>query len=119
TMAVLPMMWLALYENRLAVVLAAALAGVGLWLSSSGDQVPSPTHGTVAIAVFVVCAAGMGVTLHGLVADTRRIAEASRDHEHALENVAEMLDALPERVNRYRLSDLAIVYCNAAWATQY
>ena len=30
-----------------------------------------------------------------------------------------MLDALPERVNRYRLPDLAIVYCNAAWAAQY
>jgi diguanylate cyclase (GGDEF)-like protein/PAS domain S-box-containing protein len=118
-MAVLPMMWLALYENRLAVVLAAALAGVGLWISSSGEEVPSSVHGTVAIAVFVVCAAGMGVTLHGLVADTRRIAEASRDHQLALENVAEMLDALPERVNRYRLSDLAIMYCNAAWAVQY
>ena len=30
-----------------------------------------------------------------------------------------MLDALPERVNRYRLADLAIMYCNAAWAAQY
>jgi diguanylate cyclase (GGDEF)-like protein/PAS domain S-box-containing protein len=30
-----------------------------------------------------------------------------------------MLDALPERVNRYRLHDLAIMYCNAAWANQY
>jgi diguanylate cyclase (GGDEF)-like protein/PAS domain S-box-containing protein len=30
-----------------------------------------------------------------------------------------MLDALPERVNRYRVSDLAITYCNAAWASQY
>ena len=30
-----------------------------------------------------------------------------------------MLDALPERVNRYRLSDLAITYCNAAWGAQY
>jgi diguanylate cyclase (GGDEF)-like protein len=30
-----------------------------------------------------------------------------------------MLDALPERVNRYRVSDLAITYCNAAWAAQY
>ena len=119
TMAVLPMMWLAMYENRVAVVLAAALTGVGLWLSASGELIPASSHGTVAIIVFVVCGAGMGVTLHGLVADTRRIALASRDHELALENVAEMLDALPERVNRYRLSDLAIMYCNAAWATQY
>jgi diguanylate cyclase (GGDEF)-like protein/PAS domain S-box-containing protein len=30
-----------------------------------------------------------------------------------------MLDALPERVNRYRVSDHVIVYCNAAWAAQY
>jgi diguanylate cyclase (GGDEF)-like protein/PAS domain S-box-containing protein len=119
TMAVLPMMWLAIYENRIAVVLAAALTGIGLWFSSSGDVVSASSHGTVAIVVFVVCAAGMGVTLHGLVADTRRIATASRDHQLARENVAEMLDALPERVNRYRVSDLAIVYCNAAWATQY
>ena len=119
TMAVLPLMWLAIYEKRAAVILAAALTGLGLWFSASGEPLPSSSHGTIAIIVFVVCGAGMGVTLHGLVADTRRIALASREHEHALENVAEMLDALPERVNRYRLSDLAIVYCNAAWATQY
>ena len=30
-----------------------------------------------------------------------------------------MLDALAERVNRYRISDHAITYCNAAWAAQY
>jgi diguanylate cyclase (GGDEF)-like protein/PAS domain S-box-containing protein len=34
-------------------------------------------------------------------------------------DAAAMLDALPERVNRYRLPDLAILYCNAAWAAQY
>jgi diguanylate cyclase (GGDEF)-like protein/PAS domain S-box-containing protein len=34
-------------------------------------------------------------------------------------DAAAMLDALPERVNRYRLSDLAIMYCNAAWAAEY
>jgi diguanylate cyclase (GGDEF)-like protein/PAS domain S-box-containing protein len=32
-------------------------------------------------------------------------------------NAEEILDALPERVVRYRLSDLRIVYCNASWAT--
>jgi diguanylate cyclase (GGDEF)-like protein/PAS domain S-box-containing protein len=31
----------------------------------------------------------------------------------------EMLDALPERVIRYRLSDLVVVYCNAVWAASY
>ena len=30
--------------------------------------------------------------------------------------VAETLDAMPERVIRYRLPDLEITYCNAAWA---
>lgn len=30
--------------------------------------------------------------------------------------VAAMLDALPERVVRYRLADLTVVYCNRAWA---
>ncbi|HEY4608290.1 MAG TPA: hypothetical protein VIH06_03780, partial [Ilumatobacteraceae bacterium] len=29
------------------------------------------------------------------------------------------LNALPERVNRFRIADLAITYCNAAWAAQY
>jgi diguanylate cyclase (GGDEF)-like protein/PAS domain S-box-containing protein len=30
-----------------------------------------------------------------------------------------MLDALPERVVRYRLSDLVVTYCNAGWAAAY
>jgi diguanylate cyclase (GGDEF)-like protein/PAS domain S-box-containing protein len=34
-------------------------------------------------------------------------------------DAAAMLDALPELVNRYRLSDRTILYCNAAWAAQY
>jgi diguanylate cyclase (GGDEF)-like protein/PAS domain S-box-containing protein len=34
-------------------------------------------------------------------------------------DAAAMLDALPERVNRYRISDRAITYCNKAWAAQY
>ena len=33
--------------------------------------------------------------------------------------IAEMLDTLPERVVRYRLPDLTINYCNAAWAGAY
>jgi diguanylate cyclase (GGDEF)-like protein/PAS domain S-box-containing protein len=39
--------------------------------------------------------------------------------EHYLQGLAEMLDALPERVVRYRLPDLTIVYCNASWAAWY
>src|SRR3954471_1960089 len=34
-------------------------------------------------------------------------------------DAAAMLDALAERVNRYRITDHAITYCNAAWAAQY
>lgn len=34
-------------------------------------------------------------------------------------DAAAMLDALAERVNRYRICDHAITYCNAAWASQY
>jgi diguanylate cyclase (GGDEF)-like protein/PAS domain S-box-containing protein len=34
-------------------------------------------------------------------------------------DAAAMLDALAERVNRFRVADLAITYCNAAWAAQY
>lgn len=34
-------------------------------------------------------------------------------------DAAAMLDALPELVNRFRVADLAITYCNAAWAAQY
>jgi diguanylate cyclase (GGDEF)-like protein/PAS domain S-box-containing protein len=33
--------------------------------------------------------------------------------------LAAMLDALPERVVRYRIPDLTIAYCNAAWAAWY
>ncbi|MBK5331064.1 MAG: diguanylate cyclase [Ilumatobacteraceae bacterium] len=36
-----------------------------------------------------------------------------------IRTLAETLDALPEQVVRYRLPDLTIVYCNAAWATWY
>lgn len=41
------------------------------------------------------------------------------DDIHVNWDAAAMLDALPERVNRYRVADLAITYCNAAWAAQY
>ena len=118
TMAVLPVVWLAIYENRKAVLLAATLTGAVLWLISEGTaQRPDPA--IVASIVFVICGAGMGITLHGLVADARKLALALRDQKHAFADSAAMLDALPERVNRYRLPDLAITYCNAAWAAQY
>jgi diguanylate cyclase (GGDEF)-like protein/PAS domain S-box-containing protein len=39
--------------------------------------------------------------------------------EQQYEGLAEVLDALPDRVVRYRLPELTIVYCNAAWAGWY
>jgi diguanylate cyclase (GGDEF)-like protein/PAS domain S-box-containing protein len=121
TLAVLPLMWLAIYENRAAVLFAALSGGLALWLAvPAGRQGLSLSHQVhVSTAVFVICGVGMGVTLHGLVADTRRLASALRERQVALEDAAAMLDALPERVNRYRLADHAITYCNAAWAAQY
>lgn len=119
TMAVLPLMWLAIYEDRIAVLSAASLAGVALLLMTHRSNAEPPGNGTVSTAVFIVCGVGMGITLHGLVADARRLTNALGDQRLELEQAAEMLDALPERVNRYRVSDHVITYCNAAWATQY
>jgi diguanylate cyclase (GGDEF)-like protein/PAS domain S-box-containing protein len=36
-----------------------------------------------------------------------------------LRGLAAMLDALPEQVVRYRVTDLRILYCNASWAAWY
>ncbi|MEP7048264.1 MAG: sensor domain-containing diguanylate cyclase [Ilumatobacteraceae bacterium] len=119
TLVVLPLMWLAIYENRIAVMAAAVLAGLALWLLVPGNGAQGSDHALVSTLVFVICGAGMGITLHGLVADARNLALALRNHQLALEDAASMLDALPERVNRFRVPDLAITYCNAAWATQY
>jgi diguanylate cyclase (GGDEF)-like protein/PAS domain S-box-containing protein len=119
TLSVVPLMWLAIYENRIAVLSAATLTGVALWLAAQSSDVELQGNGTVSTAVFIICGAGMGITLHGLVADARRLTRALRDQTLALEQAAAMLDALPERVNRYRLSDHVITYCNTAWATQY
>jgi diguanylate cyclase (GGDEF)-like protein len=118
SMTIMPLMWLALYESRSAVVTAAVVTGVGLWLATRGGTVAAHDQ-WITGAVFVVCGVGMGVTLHGLVADSRKLALSLGSHQLALEHAAVMLDALPERVNRYRMSDLAITYCNNAWATQY
>ena len=41
---------------------------------------------------------------------------ASRD---GMKGLAEMLEALPEQVVRYRLPELTILYCNASWAAWY
>src|SRR5690606_17707301 len=47
TIAVLPLMWLAIYENRVAVLSAATLTGVALWLAALGSDVEPPANGTI------------------------------------------------------------------------
>ena len=99
TMVVLPLMWLALYEDRIAVLVASALAGVGLWLAVPSGLV-QPAHSAFAsIVVLVVCCGGMGATLHGLVADARNLALALREHQFALEHMS-LHDSLTDLSNR-------------------
>ncbi len=119
TMSVLPLMWLAIYESRVAVISIASLSGVALWLMVRGGTVDPSSRASVSIIVFVVCAAGMGVTLNDLVAGDRRLARALRQERAALESAAVMLDALPEQLSRYRLPDHVISYYNAAWGAQH
>lgn len=116
TMIVMPMAWLALYENRTAVLAAAASAGAALWLIAAAGH---DRTAQVATFVFIVCGTAMGITLQRHVADARRVALALREHQTALEQTAAMLDAMPERVNRYRVDDHVITYCNESWAAQY
>ncbi len=121
TMAILPLMWLAIYENGSAVVLAATLAGVGLWLAApSNGGGGSPATWTAASAiVLAVCGTGMGITLHDLVSDGRQLAHALRVNQVALEDAATVVNSLPERVIRYRVGDHVVTFCNVAWAKQY
>ncbi len=119
TMAVLPLMWLALYESRVVVFSIASLSGVALWLMVPSGTVDPASRATVSIIVFVVCATGMGVTLNDLVAGDRRLARALREERAALESAAVMLDALPEQLSRYRLPGHIISYYNAAWGAQH
>lgn len=99
TMVVLPLMWLALYENRAAVLIAATMAGLALWLGALSGNVQPSDQGAVAVFVLVVCCAGMGITLHGLVADARELALALRKHQLALEHLT-VHDSLTDLLNR-------------------
>ncbi len=95
---VLPLMWLAIYENRVAVLSAAALTGVAIWLVVPSVSV-APNDGAISIYVLIVCCAGMGVTLHGLVADARALALALRKNQLALEYLS-LHDPLTDLSNR-------------------
>jgi diguanylate cyclase (GGDEF)-like protein len=99
SLLVLPLMWLALYESRFAVLAAAALAGAGLGFVQLTAASNAPSTGLESILVLVICCAGMGVTLHSLVADARALAAALRDHQFALEYQS-LHDPLTDVYNR-------------------
>jgi diguanylate cyclase (GGDEF)-like protein/PAS domain S-box-containing protein len=119
TLSVLPLMWLAIYETRLAVASVAVLTGAALWLGAPVGNTDSNTDATLSIIVFVICAGGMGVTLNSLVSDARRVSRELRDQHVALQRAAMTLDVLPEHVSRYTLPDHIITYCNATWAEHH
>jgi diguanylate cyclase (GGDEF)-like protein len=99
SLLVLPLMWLALYESRGAVLAAAGLAGVALALVQRNMASNSVTHEGTAIVVLVICCAGMGITLNGLVVDARNLANALREHQLALEHLS-LRDPLTDLSNR-------------------
>jgi diguanylate cyclase (GGDEF)-like protein/PAS domain S-box-containing protein len=47
---------------------------------------------------------------------SRSVAVIVAHDEKICNDIAETLDALTERVSRYRVDDLTIIYCNRAWA---
>ncbi|MDO8391535.1 MAG: sensor domain-containing diguanylate cyclase [Actinomycetota bacterium] len=119
SLTLLPLVWLAIYESRFTVVSIGTLTALALWLLIPVSPVASSSPASISVAVFVICAVGMGATLQDLVADTRHVTFALRAQAVELESAAMMLDVMPEHVSRYRVADHAITYCNAAWAAQY
>jgi diguanylate cyclase (GGDEF)-like protein len=99
TLVVLPLMWLALYENRAAVVLAAMLAGSALWLAVPARTTALHDDRMASISVLVIVGAGMAATLNGLVANARRLALALRENQRALEHLS-LHDSLTDLSNR-------------------
>jgi diguanylate cyclase (GGDEF)-like protein len=106
SLLVLPLMWLALYESRGAVVAAAGLAGIALGLVQLTAASAAPPTDVQSILVLVICCAGMGVTLHSLVADARSLAGALRAHQLALEHLS-LHDPLTDLSNRRGFSENA------------
>jgi diguanylate cyclase (GGDEF)-like protein len=99
SLIVLPLMWLALYESRVAVLAAVALAGVALGFVQLTAAGTASGEDAASIVVLVICCAGMGITLHGLVADAKALAAALRDHQLALEHLS-LHDPLTDLSNR-------------------
>jgi diguanylate cyclase (GGDEF)-like protein len=96
---VVPFVWFAIYEDRAAVLTAVGLTGVALCAGlASGPVEPSGDVG-LSIAVLLIVSAGMGTTLHGLVADVRQVTVALREHHVALERLS-LHDPLTDLANR-------------------
>jgi diguanylate cyclase (GGDEF)-like protein len=106
SLLVLPLMWLALYESRLAVLTAAGLAGLALGLVQLTMASNLPNTGTESILVLVICCVGMGITLHRLVADAKALAGALREHQIALKHLS-LHDPLTDLSNRRGFSENA------------
>jgi diguanylate cyclase (GGDEF)-like protein len=106
SLLVLPLMWLALYESRRAVLAAAGLAGIALAFVQLTVATSAPKTGVESILVLVICCAGMGITLHSLVADARSLAGALRAHQLALEHLS-LHDPLTDLTNRRGFSEQA------------
>jgi diguanylate cyclase (GGDEF)-like protein len=99
SLLVLPFMWLALYESRRAVLVAAGLSGVGVWLVQMASVSGAASNVGASIAVLVICCAGMGATLNALVLDARKLAASLREHHLALEHLS-LHDPLTDLSNR-------------------
>jgi diguanylate cyclase (GGDEF)-like protein len=106
SLLVLPLMWLALYESRRAVLAAAGLAGIALVIVELTAADTAPKTAVESILVLVICCAGMGITLHSLVADARSLAGALREHQLALEHLS-LHDPLTDLSNRRGFSEHA------------
>jgi diguanylate cyclase (GGDEF)-like protein len=99
SLVVLPLMWLALYETRSSVLVAAGIAGVGVGFVQLTAVSGAATLVGSSIAVLVICCAGMGATLNALVADARKLAASLREHHLALEHLS-LHDPLTDLSNR-------------------
>jgi diguanylate cyclase (GGDEF)-like protein len=99
SLLVLPFMWLALYESRGAVLAAAGVSGVGVWLVALTSVSGAANDVGASIAVLVICCAGMGATLNALVLDARKLAASLREHHLALEHLS-LHDPLTDLSNR-------------------
>jgi diguanylate cyclase (GGDEF)-like protein len=99
SLLVLPLMWLALYETRSAVLVAAGVTGAALAFGHVSLSAGTASDGPAAIIVLTICCAGMGITLNQLVADARSLAVALREHHFALEHLS-LHDPLTDLSNR-------------------